>query len=711
MIFYKKSNILILCLLLILSLLAVSKDCFAQYENVWMNVGSLHNWYSEIGCEPEESWVLREQYGLRWPAIYEYQDSQCAKGLWIGAIDFTDADGNFWPYKVIHVGPRVSGTNEFYPIKFEMVSRFDVPYVYVDDNVTYREFVEIDRVDPTMKPDRMLISLTNSVLGITMTRKIMQFSNPYHDNYIVVDFTFENTGNVDDDEEIELPNQTLKNVYFFTQYRWASNEQTRYVIGNGTGWGMNTMLDARGDGVKQDPANEQFRAQFAWHGNFPPFTTYDNTGGPIWDPSNSAGFAEAADTLGRIGAPQFVGVVTLHADHSPSDASDDVSQPSTTCYMGSDIGITQKVETSQFDEGMMTEQYRWMSSGHMSPRHADVVYPDGDYAKPKAEANVDPALSTPGGFSACDGYGPYTLGPGESVHIVIAEAAAGLGREKCIEIGRQYKNGTITARTKNEWVLTGRDSLFQTFRRAIANYSSGYELAKLQLPPSLFYVNGRGNGIELTWDVTDQTGLTGFEVYRAKGRLDSTYKMIAQLGSDARSYFDEDLQRGPAYYYYLSAIGEPIQADAALNIPADKLRSGRFYTQIYDPTTLKRPSVEQSDTVRVYSDSTNFTELNYLDAIRIVPNPYNISADPNNLLFPGERDKLAFFNIPGNCDILIFTELGELVTTIEHRNGTGDEYWNCTTDSKQIVVSGMYIAVIKDRKTGKSKIEKFVIIR
>ena len=115
--------------------------------------------------------------------------------------------------------------------------------------------------------------------------------------------------------------------------------------------------------------------------------------------------------------------------------------------------------------------------------------------------------------------------------------------------------------------------------------------------------------------------------------------------------------------------------------------------------------------MRVYSDSTNFTELNYLDAIRIVPNPYNISADPNNLLFPGERDKLAFFNIPGNCDILIFTELGELVTTIEHRNGTGDEYWNCTTDSKQIVVSGMYIAVIKDRKTGKSKIEKFVIIR
>ncbi len=709
MIFYQKRMILFLGLLLIISHVAGSRDCYAQYENVWMNVGSLHNWYSEIGCEVEEGWVLEQQYGLRWPAIYERLDMQAAKGLWIGCVDFTDENGFFWPYKVVHVGPRVSGTNEFFPIKFEMVSRFEVPYVYVDGNSTYREFVEIDRVDPTMKPDRMLISVTNSVLGITMTRKIMQFSHPYHDNYIVVDFTFENTGNVDGDEEIELPGQTLKDVYFFTQYRWAVCRQTRYVIGNGTGWGMNTMLDARGDGVKVDSPDEQFRAQFAWHGNFPTFTTYDNTGGPIWDPSNSNNYAGAADTLGRLAAAQFVGVVTLHADHSPSDSSDDISQPSTTCYMGSDIPITAKNESSQFDLAVMTEQYQWMSKGHMAPRHADKVYPDGDFAKPKAESNVDPALGTPGGFTACDGYGPYTLGPGESVRIVIAEAAAGLSREKCIEIGKQYKRGTIDARTKNEWVLTGRDSLFQTFRRAIANFNADWELAQPLFPPSTFYVDGGGDRIALSWDA-DINGLTGFEIYRTKGRLDSTYQLIAELGPDERSFFDTDLERGPSYYYYLSAIGEPIQADPALNIPAVKIRSGRFYTQTYDPTTLKRPSVEKGDTVQVYSyiDSTRYT---YMDAIRIVPNPYNISADQDNMLFPGERDKLAFFNIPGDCDIQIFTELGELITTIEHRNGTGDEYWNCTTDSKQIVVSGLYIAVIKDRKTGQTKIEKFIIIR
>ena len=154
-----------------------------------------------------------------------------------------------------------------------------------------------------------------------------------------------------------------------------------------------------------------------------------------------------------------------------------------------------------------------------------------------------------------------------------------------------------------------------------------------------------------------------------------------------------DLERGVAYYYYVSAVGEAIPTDAALNITYSVNVSNRFYTQTYDPSNLKRPAGEN------------------MNDIRIVPNPYNLSADPSNLLFPGEPNKIAFFNIPGQCDIKIYTELGELVTTIEHRNGTGDDYWSCTTDSKQIVVSGIYIAVFENLDTGEAKIEKFVIIR
>lgn len=676
-------------LLWLLLFLAASTGLYAQYENTWVNVGSLHNWYSEIGCEIEHGWAAYQQYGFRWPAIYDYQDMQAMKGFWIGCTDFTDESGANYPYKVVHVGPRTQGVDEFYPIEFEMVSKWDAPFVTVDGGVTFREFVEIDRIDPTMKPDRMLINVTNTAIGITMTRKIMQFSHPYHEDYHIIEYVFENTGNTDDDPDIELSNQTREGVYFFYTYRWAVCRQTRYVIGNGTGWGMNTMIDTRGDGVMEDPPDENFRAHFAWHGNFPPFTTYDNVGGPIWDPSLSAGYAGVQDSVGRLGAAQFLGVLTLHADRSALDPSDDFSQPMTTGYIHSDH--PRLMTNSQFDPVAMEQEYEIMSIGHMSPRHAWLVEPDGDFAKPMSTA--DPAQGLSGGYSAMNGYGPYTLGPGESVRIVLAEAVGGLSREKCIEIGKQYKDGVIDAREKNEWVLTGRDSLFQAFRRAIANFESGYELAQSLPPPILFSVEGGGDRVSLSWDIDDIPGLSGFQVFRARGRVDSAYTLIADLGADTRSYNDMNLERGPAYYYYVRALGEDIPADAALNIPANRNRSNRFYTQTYDPTNLKRPAGEN------------------MDDIRIVPNPYNLSADPSNLLFPGEPNKIAFFNIPGQCDISIYTELGELVTKIEHRNGTGDEYWSCTTDSKQIVVSGIYIAVIQDIETGDSKIEKFLIIR
>ena len=59
----------------------------------------------------------------------------------------------------------------------------------------------------------------------------------------------------------------------------------------------------------------------------------------------------------------------------------------------------------------------------------------------------------------------------------------------------------------------------------------------------------------------------------------------------------------------------------------------------------------------------------------------------------------------------IITELGELVTTLENTSGAGDLNWNLTTDSNQLIVSGIYIAVIKDNDTGDMIRRKFVVIR
>ncbi len=793
---YNRRNYLIK-LFFALILFGFSSTTYSQYAVKWMSVGSLNNWYSEIGSEIEEGFVKEQQYGLQWPALYAYQDIQAAKAFWIGATNFTNpADPQSpYSYKVVHVGPRVTGGGEFFPTGFKMTSKFEPPTVFVDGDLSIDKSVDNDKVDPNLFADRMILNTDNTQLGISITRKIIQFSQQFHDNYIISEYTFKNTGNVDADPEIELPSNTLTGVYFYYQYRFAVCANTRYEIGNATGWGINSMLDTRGDGVKVDAPTENFRAQYMWHGKYPIFTKYDNIGGPIWA---SAINVEKGDTVGRLGAYQFAGVVTLHADVSATDKNDDPTQPKTTSWEGSDEPLTSNNDS--FNKAKMEAEYGWLSKGHKSPRHVDVV------------GGGDPSLGTPGGFSMANGYGPYTLAPGDSITLVIAEAVSGISRELATSTGIKYRNGQITVDQKNAVVYQGRDSLFQTFRRAIANYQSGYTIPEPPLPPKTFNVTGLGDRISLTWETYDNPGanLEGYEIYRATGKPDSTFHLLYTAGVSDRSYDDTTPIRGLSYYYYIVAVGSASSNTGVGLTPAGKLRSSLYYTRTYNPAVLKRASGDSPysaiikgknagpfyiqggvndklkididnegpveitiaansaavDTLEIGNivgqinlalnmnvasdngfgylvlksptsgdnskiDIMNILENAYselglipetvkggiptvqeaLDKIRVVPNPYNISASKE--LGYGElaNNRLFFFNIPGRCNIKIYSELGELVETIEHTDGSGDQAWDSLTSSGQIVVSGIYIAVVEDLNSGEKKIVKFVIIR
>lgn len=787
-----------LSLIFFISILLVCTDNSFSQEINWMSVGSLQNWYSEIGSEIEEGAVKQQQYGLQWPAIYKEQDIQAAKGIWIGAENFMDPLGIIYPHKVVHVGPRVSGLSEFFPQSFTMTSQFEPPVVNVDQAPsTSDKSIENDFIDPTLFADRLIENTVNTQLGITMTRKIFQFSQEYHDNYIVTEYTFKNTGNTDADPEIELPSTTLNGVYFYYQYRLAVCRNVANVIGSPTQWGINTMNDARGDGVKPDPVDEQFRAQFMWHGKYPSFTKYDNIGGPIWE---TAQLVEKGDTVGRLGAYQFAGVVTMHADVSATDHSDDPLQPSTTSWEGSDDPLNS--QNDAFNTAKMTQEYAWMSKGHKSPRHADQVEPSGlpGFISPSG----DPSLGTSGGWSFANGYGPYTLAPGDSIKIVFAEVVAGISRDLATTAGIQYKRGQINALQKNTIVFQGRDSLFQSMRRAIANYESDYTIPQAPLPAKVFNVAGLSDKISLTWETYADPGsnLEGFEIYRAVGKPDSNYYLIHTAGVSDRSFDDFSAVRGLSYYYYILSVGSEASNTGVGLTPLGKLRSSRYYTQTYTPATLKRPPgdspiparivgtnpgpfeivTDVNDKLLVAIDdaapvtitltpgtlSTNTVvsqintafgfniaanEINYLrmnspsseadskidiqpvnnDAyttlgltvgasyrripddpmsrIRIVPNPYNISATTSLGFGELQSNRLAFYDLPGRCNIKIYSELGELINTIEHLDGTGDDYWDSVTSSNQLVVSGIYIAVFENLDTGEKKILKFVIIR
>ena len=323
------------------ALLAASLVCSvpsrAQVEIRWMAVGSLNHWFASTGHEIEEGRVSVQQDGLQWPAYYKYQDMEAASGLWLGVTNWKDQGGTTYLQKVVHVGPRVNGLGEFYPVTFKTVSRFAPPSVFADGNAsTGGAPLSSTTIDPTLKCDRMIVNTVNTAIGVTMTRKVLAWCQTYNDNYFVYDYTFTNTGQIDGSAAAPLASQTLTGFYVFIQSRYACTYDGSQEIGNPTSWGINSMNDARGDGVKPDPVGQQFRCRFTWQGLFPQFAGahYDNLGAPMFTPALPAN--DPADTVGRLAAAQFVGTVTLHADRSATDTTDDVSQPSTTTYFGSD---------------------------------------------------------------------------------------------------------------------------------------------------------------------------------------------------------------------------------------------------------------------------------------------------------------------------------------------------------------------------------------
>ena len=97
-----------------------------------------------------------------------------------------------------------------------------------------------------------------------------------------------------------------------------------------------------------------------------------------------------------------------------------------------------------------------------------------------------------------------------------------------------------------------------------------------------------------------------------------------------------------------------------------------------------------------------------LDSIKVVPNPYIVSAEweiNTNLR------EIHFTHLPKMCDIHIYTLTGEPVRTIHHENETvGWAAWDLLTELRQEVAYGLYIYVV-ETPDGRSKMGKFAIIR
>ena len=682
----------------------------AQYSIKWLNVGSFQSSYSEgLVNREEEPWGNAP---LMWPSMDYHAGNSRAQAFWMGATNFTDENGTTFPHKIAHIGPRSGGDVQFFAVEQSITSKFD-PEITVDGAKSFEKYVFVNTMDPSMKPDRIMTVSNNSRIGITTVATMNAFSQEYHDDYHIIEYSFTNTGNVDGDEDIEL-SAGLTGVYFFFIHRYMVHDASSWIRGGGAPWGKFTMNDAVGDG--HEDYDVDFRAQYAWAGLNPDNTSFSSIGGPMMFPHwASAGW----DTTGRLAAGQMVGRVTIESPDTYG-SGDTGSQPSTMGVMGSD---DPNLTTDEYNTTLMQIQYdNYMSpakvgGGRIYPHHADDIEPDGNFDTPTNAPNIFKGVYDEGGWSVIEGHCPYNIPVGGTVDIVVADGVNGLSMKAKYDIGKLYKatgatpdesamleyNGT--SMTKNQWALTAKDSLFKTFERALANHAAGYSIPQPPYPPESFAVTSGTDKITLSW-VASSSGpsRTGWHVYRAKGTYNFPYvgealadhgglghELIAELSGSATSYEDATAARGESYYYFIQAVGDAADNNGGALTPAGALKSNQHWTQTYLPASLKR------------APGAN------LEAIRVVPNPYHVGAT-TDVRF-SDRDKLAFLDVPGSCTIKIYTQLGELVETITHTDGSGDEYWDQTTSSRQVVASGLYIAHITDDATGDTAERKFVIIR
>jgi hypothetical protein len=697
-----KFNGLFGAILILLLLICMVSSGFAQSGVKWLRITELQGPYSYLGGEYESQFTTPNGDFFSWPAGYGIEQNIIrSRALWIGCTNFDDpVFGVHRSYKVIGVGPRDAADrpNQIFPQGITLSGKAPHPVVTVDDmpatqNDTYDK---LDAVNPSLEADRVITIKFNTSMGISCTKKVMAFDSPEHSQYHVNDYVFKNTGIYNRNGSVS--SQTLHGVYFFFNFRECFAGEANSGFGQGWAtwsmtWGKSTVNHNVGDdkaaAAFTSPSSPLYhmRAFYSWYA--PNSERTSVTYADDWGCPN-----ETDD--GIMAAAKYAGIVTLHADVSTSDHSDDLNQPTNTWYVGSDRSEFQVVNAEQSDNLGMATRYALMSEGRPTAAEQNDAVVGDDYVSNHQVVNrIDG-----GGASQDVAYGPYEIAPGDSIHIVFAEGVGGISRAKNREVGSNWiqhylatgtpvltlPNGSTTTNFnlyKRSWMETGKDSIVNVYRRAIANYQANYLIPKPPPPPATFKVTSGGDQILLEWTTNAESDphFGGYTIYRSEANVLSPktyYTKIKDLNKSealaaAGTYHDMTPVRGLRYYYYIQS------KDDGTQVAGDTLYSSMFWTVTNLAATLQRPPG------------------NYLGEFRIVPNPYDIRSRQfqfgNKTL--EDKDQIAFYGLPPKCKLKIYTERGDLVYEKNHVKPVGDELWHSETMSAQILVSGIYIAYIE----------------
>lgn len=580
-----------------------------------------------------------------------YQESW---GVWLGANEFLGVQDTIPSPKVVACGSFYLNFDDVVPLSLQKRMRYPFPSVMVDDgNGPLPESFESGvHIVSSLPCDEQIESVWTTTLGLTVQLKTYAYATTGHRDYIIFDYRFINTGNIDKDPMNRELKDELKDVWL--------------------GFVFSTDIKPKFGGKDYDDYYEYYGA------NYKDWVNGDKSADSarvfiVWDGPEGTGNYDPDPITNEPRVPGYYGVGFLHVDKQAVDdlefgSSDDPSQP-------------KSVNTESAGEASSSSQYQ------------------------KLSLSENENVSGVGAESYIMSCGPYNIPINEDVRIVIVQIIAGISRENAEELGRQLLSGTITKEDYEQTIATGRDSLFKALAAAKLAFSKRFNIPDPPPSPDSLLISSGVGHIKLEWSAnaeaaedpdTKVNDFAGCRVYRVINDPTDKWEKIFECGGDSsipitNTYIDDNVISGFDYYYAVTAFDDGTQNYLH---PGLSLESSRLTSNVF------RGGVSQQ------------TPMQNLNSLRVVPNPYNIRArgfgDPNNIEDVA-NNRILFVGLPEKCTIRIYTVYGDLVKTLKHINGLGSEPWDQITEYQQYITSGLYIAHVESEKG--NAIIKFVVVR
>lgn len=580
-------------------------------------------------------------------------------GVWLGARNFLGVGETTPKDAFVACGNLYLSTNDIVPLSLQKRIRFPYPNVRVDDGSGRIKVESFDNASlvTSLVCDEQIESIWTTSLGITVQLKTYAYAVEGHRNYVIFDYRFINTGNVDKNVQTKELSKQLNDVWFGIPF--STDIKPRF---GGTELDDNYEYygSTYNDWVRGNKTADSARVLIAWDGNHVDTESYDP------DPITA-----------EPRVPGYYGLGILHVDKQAIDnlesgSSDDPSQPV-------------NVDNASGLESSASTQIQKLSQGG-----------NKNFAGYGAE-------------NFLVSFGPYNIPVNEDVRIVLVQIIDGISREKAEELGLKRLNGQISKEQYEAEIATGRDSLFHSLSAAQITYKRKYNIPDPPPSPDSIFVSSRIGNIKIEWSSSPEKAIdpdskkndfAGYRLYRAAISPDNKWEKIYEVGGKSgnpivHSYVDSSVVMGFDYYYAVTAFDDGL--NNYLN-PGQSLESSRLTSTAYVGSSS---AAEPQNSLQGLKNN-----------LRVVPNPYNIRSanygNPNNPS-DAQNNKLLFVGLPGKCTIRIFTISGDLVKTLYHESGLGSEEWDQVTDSNQFIVSGLYIAHVESELG--NEIIKFVVIR